>query len=124
MNGCPFLYPFSKIEFVSLSKRNRIKTGTNQEKAIFIFTILFINTSFIIYIGNFIDFKVPVEQNSLLSTGEASGVPLNNYNMKNPSKNNINLNLQLNSNSSKNITIHQVNENDTNVVVEDLKPGG
>ena len=38
-NGCPFLYPFSKMDFVSLSRRNRIKTGTNQEKAIFVFII-------------------------------------------------------------------------------------
>ena len=38
-NGCPFLYPFSKINFISLNKRNRVRTGTAKEKAIFIFIV-------------------------------------------------------------------------------------
>ena len=123
-NGCPFLYPFSKIDFVSLSRRNRIETGTNQEKAIFIFIIFLLIPILLLTTGIISLFNIPGDQNSLFSTGEASGVPLNNYNTKNPSKSNVNLNLQLNSNSTKNITIHQVNENDTNVVVNDLNTGG
>ena len=123
-NGCPFLYPISKIDFVSLSRRNRIKTGTNQEKAIFVF-ILFLLIPLLFFTSGILStLKVSGDQNSFFSVGEASGVPLNNYNMKNPSKNGINLNLQLHTNESENITIHQVDENDTNVVVEGLKSGG
>lgn len=117
-NGCPFLYPFSKMDFVSLSRRNRIKTGTNQEKAIFVFIIFLLIPLLLFTTGIFSNLKVPGDQNSIFSTGEASGVPLNNYHdTKNPLKT-INLNLQLNSNMSKNITIHQANENDTNIVVK------
>lgn len=117
-NGCPFLYPFSKMDFVSLSRRNRIKTGTNQEKAIFVFIIFLLIPLLLFTTGIFSNLKVPGDQNSIFSTGEASGVPLNNYyDTKNPLKT-INLNLQLNSNMSKNITIHQANENDTNIVVK------
>ena len=122
--GSPFFYPFFKIDFVSLNKRNRIRTGSNQEKAIFIFTLILLIAVILFTFGVLSNFTLPLGQNSIFSTGEASGAPLNNYNIKNPSKNSININLQLNSNSTKNITIHQVNENDTNVVVENLIVGG
>ena len=79
-NGCPFLYPFSKKDFVSLSKRNRIKTGTNQEKAIFIFIIFLLIPLLLFTSGILSTLKVSDNQNSLFSVGEASGVPLNNYN--------------------------------------------
>lgn len=124
LNGCPVLYPFSKIEFVSLGKRNRIKTGTNQEKAIFVFILFLLIPLLLLTSGILSAFKVTGDQNQLLSVGETSGVPLNTYNTKNPSKNSINLNLQFHTNDSKNITVHQVNENDTNIVVNDLKLGG
>ncbi len=52
-NGCPFFYPFSKINFVSLNKRNRVRTGTAKEKAIFIF-ILFILVPTILFSFGFL----------------------------------------------------------------------
>lgn len=113
--GVPILYPLIKTSFVSLSLRNRIKTKTNQDKAIFVFILLLLIPA-LLFVTGYLSLWISEGENSLLGTGEASGVP-NIHNIKTPFKNNINLNLQLNSNSSKNITIHQVNENDTNVVV-------
>ena len=40
-NGCPVLHPIWKTDFVCFGKKIRIKTGTNQDKAVFVF-ILFL----------------------------------------------------------------------------------
>ena len=40
-HGSPILYPLSKLKFVVLSKKRRVKTGTYQDKTVFI-TLLFL----------------------------------------------------------------------------------
>ena len=121
--GCPFLYPFSKIEFVTLNKRNRVTTGTAKEKAIFIF-ILFILVPTILFstgISSVLD--LPGAQNTIFRTGDGDGVP-NNINKQGTANDRFNLNFQINSNTNKNITFQKVNENETNVIVKDLEAGG
>ena len=123
-NGCPFLYPFSKINFVALNKRNRVRTGTAKEKAIFVF-LLFILVPTILFSTGYVSISnFSGHQNTMFATGEASGVPLNNLNKEGMTNEHINLNLQINSNTNKNITIHKVSENETNVIVKDLEAGG
>jgi inner membrane protein len=123
-NGCPFLYPFSKINFVALNKRNRVRTGTAKEKAIFVF-LLFILVPTILFSTGYVSISnFSGHQNTMFATGEASGVPLNNLNKEGMTNEHINLNLQINSNTNKNITIHKVNENETNLIIKDLEVGG
>jgi inner membrane protein len=123
-NGCPFIYPFSKINFVALNKRNRIKTGTAKEKAIFVF-LLFMVVPTILFSTGFVSVSnFSGNQNTVFATGEASGVPLNNLNKNDITNEHINLNFQINSNTNKNITIHKNSENETNVIIKDLEAGG
>lgn len=121
-HGVPILYPLIKTSFVSLNFRNRIKTKTNQDKAVFIFILLLLIPE-LLFMTGYLSQWISEGENSLLGNDDTSCVP-NNHNTKTNLKNNINLNLQLNSNSSKNITVNQVNENDTNVIVENLNSGG
>ena len=36
VNGCPLLYPLRETRYVALRTRNRLRTGSRQEKALFI----------------------------------------------------------------------------------------
>ena len=116
--GCPFLYPFSKMDFISLNRRNRIQTGTTQEKAVFLFILFLLIPTLLLTNGLLSIGNMSINHNLEQAPVEVFGLPTNSL------KSNINLNLQLNSNVSKNITIHHVNENETNIVVNDFKPGG
>ncbi len=42
-HGSPILYPLSKTNFVILNEKKRIKTGTNQDKTVFITLMFLIN---------------------------------------------------------------------------------
>lgn len=123
-NGSPFLYPFSKISFVALNKRNRVKTGTAKDKAIFIFIIFILISTILFSTGVLSVWDLSGNQNTMLATGETSGVPINNPNKQGIGHEYINLNFQINSNTNKNITIHKVSENETNILVKDIEPGG
>lgn len=39
-NGCPVLYPLWKNDFVCFGKKRRIKTGTNEDKSVFLVLLL------------------------------------------------------------------------------------
>ncbi len=122
-HGVPIFYPLSKTSFVSLRMQNRIKTSTNKDKAVFIFISILL-VPLLLFNTGYLSILHHEGLNLPLGTGEASGVPNSAYNTNTPIKSSVNLNLQLNANTTKNITVHQVNENDTNIVVKDLKPGG
>ncbi len=122
-NGCPVFNPLSKVEFVSLSRRNRFKTGTSQEKALFIFFLVLIIPTILIS-TNFLSVGSLLEnENSLLSTGEASGLPINSINKHDALNDHVNLGFQINSNTNKNITIRKVGENETNLIIKDIDSG-
>lgn len=118
-HGSPILKPLIKTSFVCLSMRNRIKTNTNKEKAVFIFILLLLIPALLFTIGNFSLWTLP-GVNVPIATGEASGVPPNSHNINTPFKSNINLNLQISTNTRKNITIQEVGENQTNILVDDI----
>lgn len=119
-HGDPILFPLTKIPFVSLSLRNRIQTGTTKDKALFIFLISLLTPTLFLLTGHF---SIPMPGDvCIMGTGEASGLPPNSYNIKNPGKNkNININLPVNSNSPKIITVQDLNENQSIISFNDSK---
>ena len=123
-SGCPFLYPFSKIDFVSLNKRNRVRTGTAKEKAIFIFILFLLFPTILFSIGFLSLGDLSGTQNTMFGTVDTGGVPINNLNKQVTVNDRLNLNFQVNSYTNKNITVKKVSENETNVIIKDLEAGG
>lgn len=119
--GCPLLYPLSKTYFVSFGKKRRIKTGTNQEKAVLVFmllllsTVLLFSTNIVTLLGG-----SPGENFVFAGTSDTPNTSQNN----NAVKNNFNLNFDLNEGVYKNITVKKVNENETTILIKDIEPEG
>jgi inner membrane protein len=119
VKGCPLLYPLRKTSFVCLNRQKRIKTGTNQDKSVFIFLIFLIIP--LIFFTTF--------AGSILSFAHAQNFsfPGNNLNSS-PARdsfgNGISLNFNLDKATNKNVTVERVNENITNIIIRDLEPGG
>ena len=117
VNGCPVLYPFWKTNFVCFSKGRRIKTGTNQDKAVFVF-ILFLLIPIILFatsLGSLVNLSE--SQNFVFAAGENTNSPSNNDTIKNT----FNLNFELSNNVKKNITLKKMNENETTILINDIK---
>ena len=115
-NGSPVLYPFSKTNFVCFSKGRRIKTGTNQDKAVFLF-ILFLLVPLFLFttgIGSLINSD---NENFVFGAGENT----NNIKTNETIKNNFNFNLELSESVKKNITLRKINENETEILITDIE---
>lgn len=115
-NGSPVLYPFSKTNFVCFSKGRRIKTGTNQDKALFLF-ILFLLVPLFLFttgIGSLINSD---NQNFVFGAEENT----NNVKSDDTIKNNFNFNFELSGSVKKNITMRKINENETEILITDIK---
>lgn len=121
VHGSPLLYPIKKTSFVCLNRKKRIKTGTNQEKALFVFFLFVLIPLFLFIVnaGYYLDM-----------TGSEGMVFAVNENLNNSSNNTdtvkygINLNLNLNSATNKNITILKGNENFTTILIKDIEKEG
>lgn len=115
-NGSPVLYPFYKTNFVCFSKGRRIKTGTNQDKALFLF-ILFLLVPLFLFttgIGSLINSD---NENFVFGAGENT----NNVKSNDTIKNNFNFNFELSGSVNKNITLRKINENETEILITDIK---
>ena len=115
-NGSPVLYPFYKTNFVCFSKGRRIKTGTNQDKALFLF-ILFLLVPLFLFttgIGSLINSD---NENFVFGAGENT----NNVKSNDTIKNNFNFNFELSGSVKKNITLRKINENETEILITDIK---
>ena len=113
VNGCPVLYPFWKTNFVCFSKGRRIKTGTNQDKAVFVF-ILFLLIPVLLFttsIGSMINFSD--NQNLVFAAGDNTNSSTNNDTIKNT----FNLNFELDQNVKKNITVEKISDNKTTITI-------
>ncbi|HOI71234.1 MAG TPA: metal-dependent hydrolase [Methanobacterium sp.] len=113
VNGCPVLYPFWKTNFVCFSKGRRIKTGTNQDKAVFVF-ILFLLIPVLLFttsIGSMMNFSD--NQNLVFAAGDDTNTSKNNDTIKNT----FNLNFELDQNVKKNITVEKISENKTTITI-------
>jgi len=124
VHGVPILYPINKTNFVALPKKKRIKTGTNHEKALFLVLILLLIPA--------LYFTLEPTNNTTSVFGINVPTTLNNHSentitnstTSDPLKNIFNINLQLNQKTNKNITVKKVNENETNILIKDIQPGG
>ena len=113
VNGCPVLYPFWKTNFVCFNRGRRIKTGTNQDKAVFVF-ILFLLIPVLLFttsIGSMINFSD--NQNLVFAAGDNTNSSTNNDTIKNT----FNLNFELDQNVKKNITVEKSSENKTTITI-------
>jgi len=116
-HGCPLLYPLMKSDFVCFNRKRRIKTGTYQEKAAFVF-ILFLLIPIILFTTNIGSlWELTEDQNMVFaSSNDAKNITEDNGDIKN----NYNLNFQLNDGSNKKITVQKVSENETTIIVNDI----
>jgi len=120
-NGCPVLYPIWKTDFVCFGKKRRIKTGTNQDKAVFVF-ILFLLIPVLLFTTNFGSLWQHTEDQNLVFAASADS--MNSSKNNETIKNNFNLNFELNEGVNKNITVQKVSENETSILINDIETGG
>jgi len=120
-HGVPILYPIKKTNFTVLKLNRRVKTGTNQDKAMFlalvfiIFTILCLNMAYT-QINTLTPFQSFAAQN--LTTGQNMAISTSN-----DLKTIFNFDLHLDQND-KNISVKKVSENETDYLVKKIEPGG
>jgi len=119
-NGTPFLTPLSNTNFVILIRKRRIKTGTNQEKSVFITLLLFLTLLLCFNFGSY-----PFLGTSLISVfgfdclnPEKMSHPNENSNLINS---NFKINLKLDQKMNKSITLENINENVTSILVKDAE---
>jgi inner membrane protein len=116
-NGCPVLYPLWKNDFVCFGKKRRIKTGTNQEKAVFLVMLLLL-IPFLFFTTNLVSLFENTGDENVVFAGSSESVnsSINNDTMKN----NFYLNFELKEGVNKNISIKKVSEKETNILVTDI----
>jgi len=107
-HGYPFLYP-KKTIFVALNEKRRIKTGTKQDKAVFIFLILLLIPA-LLFSFDIINFKPP----QYLSSNQAGTIDQNHS-----VKENINVNIDSHMKNT-NITIKNVKEDEIQITVKNI----
>ena len=111
-NGYRFLYP-KKTVFVALNKKRRFKTGTKQDKAVFIFLVLLLIPA-LVFSFNILSLAAP---NSV----QAQELPSNNTSYdQSVIKENVDVNIDSKMKNT-NISIEKVNENKTLILVQDIK---
>ena len=120
-NGCPLLYPLWKTDFVCFGKKRRIKTGTNQDRAVFL-VMLFILIPFLLFTTNIGSLLHHTEDQNMVFA--ASTDSINSSKNNDIIKNNFKLNFELNDGVNKKITVQKVNENETTILVNDIENGG
>ncbi len=120
-HGCPIFYPLSETYFVSFGKKRRIKTGTNQETAVFLFMLLFM-AIFLLLSTNLLSF-LGVAHEDFFVFANPNDNPKSSQN-SDAIKNNFYINFDLDETTNKNITVKKVNENETNILIKDIEPGG
>ena len=118
VHGCPLLYPFREIKFVALKPRNRVRTGTRQEKALFIFLLMVVLSGLFCYFNLFEIVDGHLYTTKTIDTGNSSDN--NTTKIINHDKSNINLNVYADKKGEKNITIDYQDQK-TNILVTDIK---
>ena len=108
--GCPLLYPLRKFDFACLKRKNRIQTGTNTEKSVFIFLIFLLIP--MLLMGTPLLHLIPIE-------GMATVLDSNPDHQQNNSSEplNLNLNLRVDDAQHRNITLKQVDQNTVQVLI-------
>lgn len=114
--GCPLLYPLRKFDFACLKRKNRIQTGTNTEKSVFIFLIFLLIP--MLLVGTPLLHLVPLE-------GMVTVLGSNRDHEQNNSSQalHLNLNLRVDDAQNRNITLKQVDEITVQVLIRPLDEG-
>lgn len=121
-HGTPVLYPIRKTNFMVLNQKIRIKTGTNQDRAVFLALLLLLIAILYFSISAMqINLTLP---NPAFATQNATNEKNSVMNASQELKSNFNFNLLLNQKTNKNITVKKVNENETTFLIKDIEPGG
>ena len=109
-NGYPIFYP-KKIMFVALNQKKRFKTGTKQDKAVFVFLILLLIPALV--------FSFNLVSLTASQAVQVQDQANNSSNGQIITRDNINLNIDGNMNN-KNITIKKVTDSETQILIQDL----
>lgn len=116
-HGVRLFYPLKPTNYVVMSEKNRIKTGTNREKALFFFLC-------IIMVGGVL---LSYQVFSLIdSTAASSGTTevVGNNSTNGTAKTYINVAVDIDQNMlNKNVSITN-GQNETNIIVTEVNPGG
>jgi inner membrane protein len=115
-HGCPILYPIRKTDFVCFSEKRRIKTGTNQEKAAFLFMILLL-IPVLLFTTNIGSLWGNTGDQNLVFAASTDTINTSNSDVV---KNNFNINFELDEGVNKKITVQKVSENETTILVDDI----
>lgn len=121
VHGCPLLYPIREMNFVSLGKKRRIKTGTNTDKSVFIFLVFLLIplTMYTTGLGALIPDLVG--QNFVFA---AASNTADNTTIPQTIRNDVSMTFRLDKAANKNVTVQRVSENETNILIKELEPGG
>ena len=121
VHGCPLLYPIREMNFVSLGKKRRIKTGTNTDKSVFIFLVFLLIplTMYTTGLGALIPDLVG--QNFVFA---ATSNTADNTTIPQTIRNDVSMTFRLDKATNKNVTVQRVSENETNILIKELEPGG
>lgn len=109
--GYPLFYP-KEIIFIALNKRKRIKTGTKQDKAVFVFLLILLIPALVFSFGILSLITPPAVQ-----TQESTNDTINDGRVI---KDNVNVNID-DRMKNTNITIKKVSENETQILVQDIE---
>ena len=118
--GSPILYPISKTNFVVLKENRRIKTDTNQDKALFLVLIFLLIPVLFFTIQSIRIDKTPFDLSHAFATNGTNETNKPTSNPEYSMKNNPNLNIQLPKpvkNINETITIKKVDENETRIMI-------
>lgn len=121
VHGCPLLYPIREMNFVSLGKKRRIKTGTNTDKSVFIFLVFLLIplTMYTTGLGALIPDLVG--QNFVFA---ATSNTADNTTIPQTIRNDVSMTFRLDKATNKNVTVQRVSEKETNILIKELEPGG
>ena len=117
-HGIKLFYPLKQTNYVTMSEKSRIKTGTNREKALFFFLCI------IMIGGVLLSFQVfsLIDSTAASSTGTTEVAGNNSTNST--AKTYINVQVDIDKNMlNKNVSITN-EQNKTNIIVTEVNPGG
>jgi inner membrane protein len=112
-HGVRLLYPLKKTRFVCMGEKNRIKTGTNREKALFFFLVILLVGSVLM------SYQVFTLIDSTAATGTTTMIDNNTTNASN-AKTYINVQVQVDETMlNKNVSIKN-SQNESNIIVTEI----
>ncbi len=116
-HGVRLFYPLKKTNYVVMSEKNRIKTGTSREKALFFFLCI------IMVAGVLLSYQVFNLIDSTAASSRSSDVSGNNS-TNGTAKTYINVQVDIDKNMvNKNVSI-KTGQNESNIIVTEVNPGG